>query len=149
MKSTHSLVAILFLLTGLIFACAPSPAPIPTATPDRRREKAIETATGGCRRPHLVLVGEPQNIKSKLATLRESEELPWDWGETPQDGMSTDTMVWLVQMEGQMQLVGGPEPTKARDTLATTPVSSQPFWGTCAVVLDANSGKIMSIRNYR
>jgi hypothetical protein len=129
-------VAVLTLIFGSISACTWPPTP--TATPNISSDKAIELAIGDCRIPHLVLVGEPTNIHTKLLTL----------GETgfPNDGIPMDTMVWLVQMDGQLQLVGGPAPIASPDGRFYTPTPSQPFWGTCTVILDANSGRLYGVR---
>ncbi len=69
-KSISFLVSVLLLVFGSVSGCA-SP-PTPTATPMISSDKAIEIAIGGCKITHLVLVGEPKNIHTKLITLEES-----------------------------------------------------------------------------
>ena len=142
-RSISLLVSVLALFGGSISACA-SP-PTPTATPIISQEKAIEIAIGGCKIPHLVLVGEPKNIRTKLLTLEDADKLIRVEGETTNYGIPMDTRVWLVQMDGQLQLVGGPLPVITEDSRVATPTPPQPFWGTCSVILDANSGRLISV----
>jgi hypothetical protein len=141
--SKFLLVSILFLLCGSILACT-SP-PTPKATPIVTSEKAIEIAIGDCKIPHLVLVGEPKNIHTKLLTLEEADKQTRVEGETTNYGIPMDTLVWLVQMDGQLQLVGGPPTEITEDSRVATPTPPQPFWGTCSVILDANSGELISV----
>jgi hypothetical protein len=137
------LLFILCLIASLIAACTSPPSP--TATPYISRDKAIEIVIGGCRTPHLVLVGEPKNIRAKLTTLKLSEESPIDWEEPANRALSTtDPVIWLVQMDGQLQLVGGPPPI-TKDGQIATETPQQPSWGTCTVRLDAISGEIIDI----
>jgi hypothetical protein len=60
-----------------------------------------------------------------------------------------DYPVWLVQMDGQLQLVGGPLAviTKDGQLIAVTPTPSQPYWGTCTVFIDALSGSVIAVYN--
>jgi hypothetical protein len=135
---------VLTLIFGSISACATLPTP--TATPIINRDKAIETAISGCKTPHLVLVGEPQNIHATLMNLAEADKLTRIEGETTSYGIPMNTQVWLVQMEGELQLVGGPAPAVTRDSQVITPAPPQPFWDTCTVVIDAGSGAIIFVR---
>ena len=133
-----SLVSALALLLGSISACAVRPTP--TAAPMISREKAIEIATGGCKIPDLVLVGEPENIRTKLLTLQEADQQTLTY---PTYGEQPDLLVWMVEMDGYLQLVGGPAPTPGGNGQKISPT---PFWGTCTAVLDANTGKLIFIR---
>jgi len=144
MKLISLLVFGLFLIFALISACT-SP-PTRTAVPAILSDKSIEIATGACKLPHLVLLGEPKNIHTNLLTLEDADKLTRDEGETTNYGIPMDTMVWLVQMDGQLQLVGGPAPVIMEDSQVATPTSPQPFWGTCTVILDANSGALIRVR---
>jgi hypothetical protein len=141
--------ALMAALIVVLSACEPVSSPAlttPTAPPVINRDKAIEIAIGGCKIPHLVLVGEPKNIQAKLLTLDEAYKLTREEGSTTNFGIPMDTSVWMVQMDGQLQLMGGPAPVASPDGRFNTPTPSQPFWGTCIAVLDANSGKIIFIR---
>jgi hypothetical protein len=135
---------VLTLIFGSISACATSPTP--TASPTISSDKAIEIAIGACKTPHLVLIGQPQNIQTKLLTLEEADKVTRVDGETTSYGMPMDTRVWLVQMDGQLQLVGGPAPVVSEDSQVATPTPPQPFWGTCSVIMDAQSGVIILVR---
>jgi hypothetical protein len=144
-QSISHLVSVLTLILGSISACTPSPDH--TMTPTISSDKAIEIAMDGCKTPHLVLTGKPKNIQAKLLTLEEADKLIRIEGEVTNYGISMDTTVWLVQMDGQLQLVGGPPPVTTEDShiVTVTPTSSLPFWGTCTVILDATSGVILII----
>jgi hypothetical protein len=141
---------IFFITLGLITACIAwrSPTPISTPTPSINASQAIETAISACKTPHLVLIGEPQNIRSKLTNLEEADKFALSMGETTADyGIPMDSQVWMVQMDGQLQLVGGPLPAATNDRKMSTPTPSQPVWGTCTVVIDARSGKLIFVLN--
>ena len=135
--------AILFAL-GLITACSVqrSSKQMPTTTPTIGANQAIETAISVCKTPHLVLIGEPHNIRSKLTTLEEADQYATSNGGTTSNyGIPMDSQVWIIQMDGQLQLIGGPPPAAANDNRLSSPTSSLPTWGTCTAVIDARSGK--------
>ena len=137
-------VFILPIIFGSISACASLPTP--TATPAISRDKAIEIAISGCKTPHLVLVGQPQNIRTMLLTLEEADKLTNIAGGTTSYGMPMNTRVWFVQMDGPLRLVGGPAPVVTEGGQAATPTPSQPSWGTCTVIVNAGSGDIILVR---
>lgn len=142
-RRTALLIINSLMVFGLVLACTTKPTP--TETPSISKDKAIEIAIGGCKTPHLVLIGVPTNIRAKLLTLNEADKLTSEKGETTNYEIPMDTLVWLVQMDGQLQLVGGPAPVITNDSQITTPTPSQPFQGTCSVILDANSGNLISV----
>jgi hypothetical protein len=133
-------IAFLCFLSGLLSACTSLPAP------KISKDKAIEIAIDACKIPHLVLVSEPKNIRTKLTTLGEADKLTGAVGETDSYLHPLDTRVWLIQMDGQLQIVGGHPPAPNEAGQAATPTPTQPFWGTCTVVLDANSGELIFTR---
>ncbi len=149
--------AILILQLLLVASCSaplPSPnAPVPltekpTATTAITRVKAIELAIGWCRVPHLVLVGEPENIRARLMSLRQAIDLTKSLGNANTFSRSLDSRVWLVELDGLFQLQGGPVPiaTLIGSTgTAAAPLTPQPFRGSCAVILDADSGEMIVI----
>lgn len=137
-------VFVLALMFSSISACTLLPNPI--ATPAISRDKAIEIAISGCKTPHLVLVGQPQNIRAMLLNLEEADKLTNVEGEATSYGMPMDAMVWLVQMDGQLQLVGGPAPVVTEGGQAATPTPPQPSWGTCTIIVNAGSGDIILVR---
>jgi hypothetical protein len=47
-----------------------------------------------------------------------------------------------VQMEGTLQLVGGPPPEPSEGATATAPA---PFEGTCAAMVDSETGEMFSV----
>jgi hypothetical protein len=61
-------------------------------------------------------------------------------------GISISSWVWLVKMDGELQLIGGPFPAIIESSQTSTPTPPLPFWGTCTVILDANSGEIIVVR---
>jgi hypothetical protein len=131
----HSAKALWLIALLVASACAPSPRV--------SSQQAIEDATRECKTPHLVLVGEPQNIRTRLMTLSEAVQLiVTDAGSTSY-ARPMNTLVWLVQMDGQLQLVGGPLPPGGRSGQPVpTPLS---YFGTCSVVVDANTGEAFVI----
>ncbi len=147
--------AILIPQLLLVASCsAPSPnASVPfTETPTMvtaiTREKAIELAMGWCLGPHLVLVGEPENVRARLMSLRQAIELTKTLGNANTSSRSLDSRVWLVEMDGLFQLQGGPLPTGTPigwTGTAAPPHTPQPFRGSCTVILDADSGKMIVI----
>ena len=143
-KSKFLLFAAIILIFSSISACT-SPQ-TQTATPTISRDKAIEIAIGGCKIPHLVLIGEPRNIQAKLLTLEDADKSTGVERETTNYGIPMDTKVWLVQMDGQLQIVGGPPTIIPEESEKATSTPPQPFWGTCTVILDANSGRLISTR---
>ena len=113
-----------FLFNGWFAAPAPSQTPgLSSATPTPvtaiTRERAIEIAVQGCRMFHMVLVGEPRNIRAQLLA---------------------PSRVWQVQLDGLLQLIGGPAPDPA-----TTALPPTPFQGTCTALLDATTGELSQI----
>ena len=146
MKFLVSLVAMILL--GSVAGCAgpmPTPALAPTVTTAISRERAIETATGECKIPHLVLLGEPQNIRAQLMTLQEADRLTNQEGSQNFYDITMDSSVWLVQMDGMLQLVGGPLPIDPTSHLPVTPTPSTPAWGTCKVIINADTGRTILI----
>jgi hypothetical protein len=139
-KTTAVLVAL--ILFGTLSACS---GPTPTAPPPISSAKAIEIAAGGCKIPHLVLQGEPQNIHAQLMTLQEADKLTADGGFTNYE-IPLDSPVWLVQMDGMLLLVGGPPTIVPTGNPVVTPTPPQPFWGTCKVIINANTGNIIGVR---
>ena len=143
-QSIFFIVSVLAIITCSISACTSSPTQ--SETPIISSDKAIEIAVGGCKIPHLVLVGEPHNIQTKLLTLEEADKLTGAEGETTNYGIPMDTKVWLVQMDGQLQLVGGPVAIVTEDSRVVTQTPPKPFEGTCSVIIHASSGSIIVIR---
>jgi hypothetical protein len=133
------LASLLTLISCSISACTTRPTS--TAAPQITREKAIQLATGYCKIPHLVLLGEPENVRAKLLTLAEADQQTRTAGSITNYDIPLDTLVWLVQMDGQLQLVGGPPPVITPGS--ATPTPPQPFKGICSVILDANSGTLI------
>jgi hypothetical protein len=141
---------IFFISLGLITACTirRSPTPVPTPTPSINVDQAIEAAISACKTPHLVLIGEPQNIRPKLTTLEEADKFVISQGGTTSNyGIPMNSQVWMVQMDGQLQPVGGPPTEINNDSRLSTPTPPQPFWGTCTAVIDARSGKLIFVLN--
>jgi hypothetical protein len=138
-------IAVVSLILILISACTSSPTS--TQTPTIDSEKAIELAISGCKKPHLVLVGDPTNIQATLLSLEEADKLTKVEGETANFDEPMDTKVWLVQMNGQLQLSGGPEAVITLDKQTGTPTPPQPFIGTCIAILEASSGNLIYIRD--
>lgn len=145
------LIAVLALIFGSMSACSSSPPATTSSTPMPliSREKAIEFAINGCKHPHLVLIGDPVNIQTKQMTLEEADKLTRAEGETTNYEEPLDTKVWFVQMDGQLQLVGGPQPIITPDSQTGTPTPPPPFFGTCIAVLDASSGDLIFVRDKR
>jgi hypothetical protein len=121
------------LLPVVLAACAPTVAPLSTATPVTpiTRERAIDLATGECRIPSLVLVGAPRNIRAQLVTLDQARQLA-------QGPVTGGGLLSLVQMDGLLQLLGGPMPIA---TSGITPTPPAPWEGTCTVLIDATTGQ--------
>jgi len=132
------------LLLGLAVACtATSPAPQTTVpTIAISSESAIQLAIQGCRKPHLVLVGEPEAIKATLMSLAEADQIVSEKGEHTSYSQPTNTTVWLVQIDGLFQRVGGP-----RLASGSEPTPSPLWTGACLVIVDANKGDVLVIRN--
>ena len=141
------LVSLSTLILVIISACTSPPTPTPTPTTQISRDRAVEIATGECKMPHLVMVGEPTNIRAKLLTLKDAIMDTSVAGYLTGDDLPPDMLVWIVQMDGNLQLVGGPLPVYTPDSQGhiATPTPSQPRWGTCIVPIDANSGKVLMI----
>ncbi|HVN55996.1 MAG TPA: hypothetical protein VMT46_16805 [Anaerolineaceae bacterium] len=133
-----------YILCLVATACQPTPEPTPS--PKIPESTAVEIAKGACKEPHLVMMGEPKNIRFQLLTLGEADRLTKSENETTFNTQTLDTKVWLVQMDGELQLVGGPAPVPSIDPSAPTPTPPQPFQGTCSVILDATSGSVIVVR---
>jgi hypothetical protein len=144
------LLSVLFL-SGYFVACISRPTLTPTPTPTANidREKAIELAIRACKRPHLVLVGEPSNIRAELLSLSDADRMTKTEEETTNFDISKETGVWLVQMDGLLQLVGGPAPEISADDQTAAEATLQPFQGTCSAALDASSGDLIFVRDQR
>ena len=104
------------------------------------RERAVQTAVGLARLPHLVLLGEPHSVNARLTTLRDAvissvgeEDLQY----TPGFQLAP---VWVVDVAGTYQLQGGPEPTPqpALGTAASNSIdpTPAPFEGNCAIIVE-------------
>ncbi len=127
---------------------APSPTPTPIASVDY--DKAVELAIQGCRLPHLVLVSDPENIRAQVVSLGEADQLTKTAGENNSYSIAMDSLVWLVEMDGWFQIIGGPRVTSTPIGQTTTAVimpTAAPWRGTCRAILDAKTGAVISIRN--
>jgi len=135
---SHRALALGLFLVVLAAACASLPGgTAPTATPVTAisRERAIEIGTQMCQTKDMVLVSAPRNIQAQLVTLNQGRP-------TPPPGITVTTasrpgagLAWQVQLDGQLQLIGGPE---APNVTAAPPT---PFAGTCTALLDAATGE--------
>ncbi len=119
----------------------------PTATPTTpvTRERAIDLATHGCWDFHLALVGAPRNIRAQLVTLAEANQLTSSGGALTDPGLSPGSLVWLVQMDGHAQIVGGVNPTPGGLDLPATPRSIE---ATCAISIDAQTGNVVGLSEH-
>jgi hypothetical protein len=136
----------IILLTACTLTLTPTSTP--TITPMVSVDKAIQIAIEGCKIPHLVLIGEPQNIRTKLSTLEEADRLAQTEGETSSNfGIPMDSQVWQVQLDGQLQIVGGPPTESLNDSQLPTSTPPKPFWGTCTAVVNATTGSIIFVHN--
>jgi len=135
---SHRALALGLFLVVLAAGCASLPGgAAPTATPVTAisRERAIEIGTQMCQTKDMVLVSAPRNIQAQLVTLNQGRP-------TPPPGITVTTasrpgagLAWQVQLDGQLQLIGGPE---APNVTAAPPT---PFAGTCTALLDAATGE--------
>lgn len=105
-------------------------------------EKAIQLATQECRKPHLVLIGEPKATKATLTSLAEADKMVSEKGEHTSYSQPMNTTVWLVQIDGLFQRVGGPPLANGSE-----PTPSPPWAGVCLAIVDANKGDVLVIRN--
>ncbi len=85
------------------------------------RQRAIEIATLMCRVQPLVLLGEPHGVRAQLVTFK-------------------GTPAWQVELDGQLQVVGGPPTASAPMGQRVTATPPQPFEGTCTAVINAKTG---------
>ena len=125
---------------------APSPTPVTSVNYD----KAVELAIQGCRLPHLVLVSNPENIRARVVSLEEADQLTKTTGENNSYSIAMNSLVWLVEMDGLFQIIGGPRVTSTPIGQTTTAVivpTAAPWKGTCRAILDAKTGAVISIRN--
>jgi hypothetical protein len=123
----------------IISACASPPAV--------SNQQAIAIATRACRTPHLILVGEPKNIRAQLITLSEADKLIMAGAGSTNYERPMSTIIWLVQMDGRLELVGGPPPpnTPLGQSAIQTPSPSR--FGTCSVFIDAKTGDPFFVHN--
>jgi len=161
-KKRIKLIMVLSLLVVIVLTgCAsatPMASPTPVASPslilsatpttitEIGRDKAIELAFFECSIGHMKLVGEPQNIRTQLITLAEADQLTRTEGETTNYGRPMDMKVWMVQMDGELQVEGFPIASGTEGGQIVTPTPSPPFWGTCTAVLEAVSGDLIFVR---
>ena len=144
--SSTTIIIYLLLAAGCSVAfpvATRPPVPTPTLATAISQDKAIELAIGGCRIPHLVLVGDPENIRTQLMSLGQADQLTRTINETNSYSQPVDTWVWLVKMDGLLQIVGGP-PQRQDET--AEPPTPPPFWGTCTVIVDASTGDVITVR---
>lgn len=107
-------------------------------TPNR----AVEIATRECRTPQVVLVSEPRNTRTSLLSLEEADRVMA--GVSAGRGFAMDTKVWLVQMDGELQVSGGPRPPNTPFGQVATLTPPPVFSGTCSVVILATTGEVLS-----
>ncbi len=130
------MLQLLFVLL-ILSACAPL---VPIT-----KTRAVEIATRECKTPHLVMVSEPQNIRATLLTLKDADPI---FGEgSTSYGLTMTTPVWLVQMDGDMQQLGGPRPPDTPVGQLATATPPPVFHGTCSVVIHASTGDVLSRRD--
>jgi len=98
-----------------------------------------------CKSSDMTLISQPENIRTKRLSLGEAAKLIHRDEETNSYMQTLDTRVWLVQMDGQLLLVGGPPPAPTEVGQVATPTPPQPFWGTCSVILVADTGRGIEI----
>ena len=111
--------------------------------------QALEYGVQGCRVPHRPLVGEPENLRAKLLTLQEADEITKLPGEWTSYDLPMETLVWVVEMEGYFQLIGGPAPTQTPLGQTTTAVivpTAAPWRDTCTAIIRADTGFVIGVR---
>lgn len=137
------LIGIVSLL-GLAVACTVVLPVHKTAVPTVAisSEKAIQLATQECRKPHLELIGEPEATKAALMSLAEADKMVSEKGEHINYSQPMNTIVWLVQVDGLFQRIGGPPLANGLE-----PTPSPPWVGVCLAIVDANKGDVLVIRN--
>lgn len=112
------------------------------ATPAVSRDKAIELATAECKKGHLVLVGNPATAEAALMTLGEADAAVRSAGETTNYGLPAASKVWLVQLTGSFQVIGGPQ-----GLLGASPTTSPPQTRFCKVIVEADKEHALGVHN--
>jgi hypothetical protein len=105
----------------------PTVQPTPTLTPPPVSEQeAIERAVPSCGSAHLRPKETPYNIRAHL---------------TYRDGI----LVWLVEMEGTWEVLGGPapSPTPTGQLVSPLPTPTPAWLHYCTATVDAATGRII------
>lgn len=121
--SRGSIIIFLILLADCAAMNGQIRTPTPTPPPVSEQQ-AIERAGPSCGSSHLRVKETPYNIRAQL---------------TYRDG----ALVWIVEMEGTWQLVGGPVPSPTPLGQAVSPTNTPMFFHSCCVVVDAIRGQII------
>lgn len=142
MKDKSSLTSTMALLTLILAACNPGTRiSTPTSGAAISRDEAIELATEQCRMHKFALMGEASSTKIMLMSCGEAEKWTFPEQVATQDIQNISEPVWLVQIQGEFQLEGGPPPDSQ-----TQPTDGPPRGGVCWVIVDAKTGEILGMQ---
>ena len=150
MKTKHlcAIAGVLTLLAATGSACnagspfaspiqSPLTTPLSLAVSDETR--AIEIGKTGCSVSRSVQDEAPYNIRAQLLPLSEADKLVNDSGSKSSYNLPSDTLVWVVQMQGKWHTEGGPLPTRA-------PNEAIVYYTQCSVLINAQTGYFMGYR---
>ena len=130
----RKLIPLILILT----ACNPGTSiSTPTSSVTITRAEAIELATDQCQMQKFALIGEPSSTKTMPMSRGEAEKWTFPNQAATEDIQSISEPVWLVQIQGEFQLEGGPLPESE-----TRPTDEPPRIGVCRVIVDARTGEI-------
>jgi hypothetical protein len=92
--------------------------------------------------PHFVLAGENSDIRAELMSRTDAEKWIFPEEAVMEDIQNISEPVWLVQIQGDFQIEGGPPPESG-----TQLTDMPPMKGTCWVIIDAQSGENLNMRS--
>jgi hypothetical protein len=140
----HCTVCRLVLLVLFLLGCNPGASTgkaTPTGSVTISSDEAIELATNQCQMHKFALIGEPSSTKTMLISRTDVEKWTFPQEAAMEDIQNISEPVWLVQIQGEFQLEGGPLPESQ-----TQPTAEPPRRGVCWVIVDAKTGEILGMQ---
>ena len=142
----------LVIVLAMLCSCSIAQTAQPTATPSASvtsspqfisEQKAIELVGPNCGSPHLRPLQPPSNIRAQLMSMNKAEEYI-GMHINCQCSDPTNVTVWIVEMDGIWQLVGGPAPlpTATGQIATSTPAPTLTF-NTCYTIINAATGNLV------
>ena len=128
----------ILLISSLItVGCTPLSTSNPSTPATSTEKKAFAVARIACNSLHSMEIEPPKNISAVLISVDEANRMLGYNIIHP--SLVGSSKVWLVELNGRWQLLGGPAPVIETPATPNLPAPAPELWNVCKVVIDSNN----------